>query len=119
MQVFSVRVAIHGSSEAWRPVRDALRGAPDVELVIGNGDGERVDVVFYDVDAPGISQAMAALQHRQHVWTIGVGLSERRIVELAGSQYAQTSVNGLAAVIAASGCTIGPADDRAPAPVRR
>ena len=113
MEIFSVRVAVHGSSEAWRPVCDALRGAPDVELVTGNGDGKRVDVVFYDVHAPGVRQAMTALQSQQNLWTIGVDLSERRVVELAGSQYAQTSVNGLAAVIAASGCAIGSGDDRA------
>ena len=98
---------------------DALLEAPDVELVAGVGDGERVDVVFYDVNAPGIGQVMAALQNQQNLWTIGVDLSRRQVVELAASQYALTSVDGLAAVIHASGCAIRPAGDRAVAPVRR
>lgn len=119
MEIFSVRVAIYGSSEAWRPVCDALGEAPDVELVTGDGDGKRVDVVLYDVDAPGISRAIAALREEYSLWTIGVDLVQRQVVELAASQYALTSVDGLAAVIAASGCAIKPAGDRVPAPVQR
>jgi len=119
VEIYSVRVAIHGSCEAWGPVCDALRGAPDVELVTGNGDGERVDVVLYDVDTPGISRAIAALREEYCLWTIGVDLGQRRVVELSASQYALTSVDGLAAVIAASGCAIRPAGERTPARVRR
>ena len=108
MEIFSVRVAIYGSSEAWRPVCDALGEAPDVELVTGCGNGERVDVVFYDVGQPGISPAIAALREEKNLWTIGVDLVQRQVVELSASQYALTSVDGLAAVIAASGCAIRP-----------
>jgi hypothetical protein len=119
VEIFSVRVAVHGSSEAWQPVRDALQGAPDVQLVACNGHNERIDVVFYDVDTPGINRAMAALQDEQSLWTIGVELNERRVVELTGSQYALTSVDALAAVIHASGCAIRPAGERAPALAKR
>jgi len=119
VEIVSVRVAVHGSSEAWAPVCDALRQAPDVELVAGNGVGERVDVILYDVDAPGISRTVAALRDKHSLWTIGVDLSQRQVVELAGSQYALTSVDGLAAVIAASGCVVRPAGDRDPAQVQR
>ncbi|MCJ7551600.1 MAG: hypothetical protein MUQ30_18160 [Anaerolineae bacterium] len=119
MEIVSVRVAVHGSSEAWVPVCDALRQARDVELVAGNGAGDRVDVVFYDVGQPGISQAIAALREERNLWTIGVDLGQRQVVELSASQYALTPVDGLAAVIAASGCAIKPAGDRVPAPVQR
>jgi hypothetical protein len=119
VETFSVRVAVYGSSEAWAPVCDALRQAPEVELVAGNGVGEHVEVVLYDVDTPGISRTMVALRNEQNLWTIGVDLSQQRVVELIGSQYALTSVNGLAAVIAASGCGIRPSGDRPSAPVQR
>jgi len=118
VEIFSVRVAVHGSGEAWGPVCDALRGAPDVELVTCNGEGERVDVVLYDVDAPGVSRAIAALREEHNLWTVGVDLDQQRVVELSASQYALTSVDGLAAVIAASGCAIRPAGERTPARVR-
>lgn len=111
MEIVSVRVAVHESSEAWAPVCDALRQARDVELVAGNGSGQRVDVILYDVGAPGISRTVAALRDEHYLWTIGVDLSQRQVVELAGSQYALTSVDGLAAVIAASGCAIRPSGD--------
>ena len=119
MEIVSVRVAVHESTEAWAPVCDALRQARDVELVAGNGSGQRVDVILYDVGAPGISRTVAALRDKHYLWTIGVDLGQRQVVELAGSQYALTSVDGLAAVIAASGCAIRPAGDRDPVPVHR
>ena len=109
MEHIRVHVAIEGASEVWNPVSEGLSAAPDVQLVHGVREGERVDVLFYEVSDPVAAQFAAQPESQREFWTIGVDLEDRRVVELSGSQYALTSVDDLAAVIRASGFSLRPA----------
>lgn len=101
-----VHVAIEGAAEAWASVRERLQAVPEVQLVMGVGADDRVDVVFYDVCDAAAACQLDLPEAERGFWTIGVDLATQRVVELSGSQYALTSVDDLAAVLRASGCAL-------------
>ncbi len=103
MEHICVHVAIEGTSEAWRSVGRRLQAADAVRLVAGRGTPERVDVVFYDVSDDAAARRFSIADERREFWVIGVDLDSGRVVSLAGSQYALTSVDDLATVIRESG----------------
>jgi hypothetical protein len=108
-----VHVAIEGTAEAWTSVRERLQAAPEVQLVMGVGADDRVDVVFYDVGDVAAACQLDLPEAERGFWTIGVDLAAQRVVELSSSQYTLTSVDDVAAVLRASGCALRPPRPRA------
>jgi hypothetical protein len=108
MEHICVHVAIEGASEAWAPISTELQAATDIQLVPGQLEDQRVDVVFYDVCDPVATRLLATPDSKRPFWTIGVDLTKRCVVELSGSQFALTSVDDLAVVIRASGFMLRP-----------
>ncbi|MBN1249322.1 MAG: hypothetical protein JXC32_16805, partial [Anaerolineae bacterium] len=83
MEHVCVHVAIEGGSEAWAAITAGLKAAPDVQLVRERDAGERVDVVFYDVNDPASAALMKAPDPRRGFWTVGVDLTARQVVALS------------------------------------